>query len=111
MACPDARVTVGTSPWPRQRGAISTSGRNRFGIGSESSERCEPERRPHATGVGEDAKEEPSHEAIAERALVLSLDGGARALDEPVVANARRARGQAGHAAEAAVEVLWRPSS
>ena len=31
---PTAGVSVGTSPVPRQRGAISTSGRSRFGIGA-----------------------------------------------------------------------------
>ena len=36
----------------------------------------------------------------------MALDLCARALDQPVIANARRARSHAGEAAEAAVEVL-----
>ena len=42
-------------------------------------------------------------------ALVVALDLGTDALDQPVVADARRARGHARHAAQAAVEVR-RPS-
>ena len=40
------------------------------------------------TGVGEDSKQESTHDAITEWSLVLLLDGGTRALDEAVVANA-----------------------
>ena len=71
-----------------------------------ATERREPQRGPHPVRVGEEPKEEPADEAVAERPLVLLLDGGARALDQPVVAHAGGARGDACHAAEAAVEVL-----
>ena len=66
----------------------------------------EPQRSAHATGMGEEAKQEPADEAIAQRPIELLLDRRARALDEPVVAHPRGARRQARHAPEAAIEVL-----
>ena len=66
----------------------------------------EPQRSSHATGIGEESKEEPTDEAVAQRSIELLLDCCARALDEPVVAHARGARRQARHAPEAAIEVL-----
>ena len=82
------------------------AGRKRFGIGAarpSGASRSAARMRPR---VGEEAEEQPADEAVAERAVELLLDGCARALDQPVVADARGARGDAGHAAEAAVEVL-----
>jgi hypothetical protein len=58
---------------------------------SEAPERRQPERRPHAAGVGEDLEEQPPEQAVAPFALVLPLDGRAGRLDQPVVADAGRA--------------------
>ena len=71
-----------------------------------AAERREPERGAHPPRVREEAEEKPADKAVAERAVELVFDGCARALDQPVVAHARGARGDAGHAAETAVEVL-----
>ena len=56
--------------------------------------------------VREDGEDERAQQPLAQRPRHLLLDPLARELDQPVVLHARRARGQAGHAAEAAVEVL-----
>ena len=90
---PPARrdLAQGTQP-PRQR--------------RMASERGEPERRAHAARIREQAEEEPPDESVPERTLELVLDSRARGLDQTVVAHARRTRGEARHAAEAAVEVL-----
>ncbi len=69
-------------------------------------DRGEVERDAHARRVGQDAEEEAAHEAVPDRAQHLLLDDGAGALDQAVVADAGRARRDARHAAEAAVEVL-----
>ena len=69
-------------------------------------DRGEVERDAHARRIGQDAEEEPADEAVAHRAQHLLLDDGAGALDQAVVADARRARRHARHAPEAAVEVL-----
>mgnify|MGYP003693712587 CR=1 FL=1 len=95
-----ARASVARSR--RAAGAASASAAARP-IGASVSARA------HAARVGEKPEEQPADEAIAQRPLDLVLDRRARALDESVVANARRARRHAGHAAEAAVEVLAPP--
>ena len=69
-------------------------------------QRRQRERSPHPARVREHPEEKPAQETVGERALVLALDRGTGRLDQPVVAHARRAGGQARHAAEAAVEVL-----
>ena len=71
-----------------------------------AAERRQPERGAHAARIREHAEEEPAHEPVTRRSLDLLLDRRPCALDEAVVAHARRARGDACHAAEAAVEVL-----
>ena len=105
-ACPEAGVTVATV-------AVSAPTRSDLGERPEpswhrqrSADRRQRERRAHAARVGEKPEQQPADEAIAQRPLDLVLDRRARALDESVVANARGARRHAGHAPEAAVEVL-----
>ncbi len=66
----------------------------------------EPEGEPEPAWMGNDAEDEPAKQPLAGRALDLLLDLLARELDQPVVLHAGRAGRKAGHAAEAAVEVL-----
>ena len=69
-------------------------------------DRRQPKHGAHSVGVGEETEEEPAHEPVSRRSLELLLDRRSRALDQPVVAHAGRTRRDAGHAAQAAVEVL-----
>ncbi len=63
------------------------------------------DQRAHPARIGKRREQQPAQRALAARALVVALDLGPDALDQPVVANPRRARGHARHAAEAAVEM------
>ena len=56
--------------------------------------------------MGEERENESAEQPLPGRAAVVALDLCARALDQPVVADAGGARRHAGEAAEAAVEVL-----
>ena len=69
-------------------------------------ERREGERSAHPARVRQDAEDDRANEPVGRLALVALLDQLPGLLDQPVVLHARRARGDAGHAAEAAVEVL-----
>ena len=62
--------------------------------------------RAHPAGVGEQLEDHPPVRALGAGARAVALDLRAHLLDQPVVLDARRARGHAGHAAEAVVEVL-----
>ena len=89
---------------PRHGGAMSRSGE-----GAPAPARAaqrKRERSAHAAGVGKNAEDHRAQQALASRAIDLLLHLGPGELDQPVVLDAGRAGGDAGHAAEAAVEVL-----
>ena len=68
----------------------------------------QPEQRQqqaHPPGMGEEREDERAVDAVAQRARRVAFDLGAGRLDQLVVAHAGRAGGDAGHAAEAGVEV------
>ena len=62
--------------------------------------------RPQPPWVGEQREQESPQQAVRGRAAPVALDLRPGVLDQPVIANARRARGDARHAAEAVVEVV-----
>ncbi len=67
---------------------------------------AERERGAQAAPVREDLEDQPPQQALTGRPAMVLLDVRAGRLDQAVVLDARRARGHARHAAEAAVEVL-----
>ena len=85
---------------PRRR--QSQRARNGPGAGSLR----ERERHAHDRAGAAGRRTPQPEDALAERPPHLLLDALARQLDQPVVLHAGRARGEAGHAAETAVEVL-----
>ena len=72
----------------------------------DAPERRQPERGAQPPWVREDREDERAQQPVVGRAVVAVLDHLSRLLDQPVVLHAGRARGDAGHAPEAAVEVL-----
>ena len=90
------------TPALRHGGATAASGAN----GAGRRQPPERERGAQPAAVREDLEDQPAQQALAGRAAVVLLDVRARRLDQAVVLDARRARGHARHAAEAAVEVL-----
>ena len=80
--------------------------RRELAEGAERREPRERQRGAHHPRPREHGERERAQGALRQRPAHLLLDALARELDQPVVLHARRARGQAGHAAEALVEVL-----
>ena len=70
-----------------------------------AAERCEAQGRAHPARVGEELEERATHEPVAERPAGLGLDRLAGRLDQLLVLDPRGAGRDAGHAAEALVEV------
>ena len=85
---------------PRRRDSLQPPERPR---GRQATQR---KRRAQAPAVRQHRERRGAQHAVETPAPMLVFDLGARRLDQAVVLHARRARADAGHAAEAAVEVL-----
>ena len=73
--------------------------------GDPASRREQRRERAQPLGVGKGPEQDAPDGALGAGAPMPALDTGAGALDQPVIADARRASGDAGHATEAIIHV------